>query len=271
MNNALIYCLCLHDNLYNSVKNLGYVPVGLGSKNFSDGWIRDSDGDNISHKNPNYGEHSFHYWLWKNQLNKIDNGTWIGFCAYRRFWQKDNNKLNHITDFKNSILNTIPSEWESYDVILGDQMNLETIKWIKVLKYGKYAFLRNPKSILKSGRSIRFHFDMFHGNGVLDKAIELLNDKDRDDFKKYVTKKTSYNQGNMFICKSKDIMISYYETIFEWLEKCESIFGFNLNGYNNIRLYAFLAERFLPYWFNKYSKVLEWPILFHDLNKEKIL
>ena len=41
MNNALIYCLCLHDNLYNSVKNLGYVPVGLGSKNFSDGWIRD--------------------------------------------------------------------------------------------------------------------------------------------------------------------------------------------------------------------------------------
>ena len=29
------------------------------------------------------------------------------------------------------------------------------------------------------------------------------------------------------------------------------------------------AERFLPYWFKEGSKVLEWPILFHDLNKEK--
>ena len=75
----------------------------------------------------------------------------------------------------------------------------------------------------------------------------------------------------MFICKSKDIMISYYKTIFDWLNKCEKVFGFNIEGYGKIRIYGFLAERFLPYWFNKYSKVLEWPILFHDLNKEKIL
>ena len=63
--------------------------------------------------------------------------------AYRRFWQKDNNKLNHITDFKNSILTTIPSEWESYDVILGDQMNLETIKWIKVLNMENMPFKKS--------------------------------------------------------------------------------------------------------------------------------
>tara|TARA_Y200000002_G_C22598841_1_gene628594 strand:- start:9 stop:821 length:813 start_codon:yes stop_codon:yes gene_type:complete len=270
MNNAIIYCLCLHDKLYNNVKDLGYVPVGLGSKNFSDGWITDSSGENISHKNHNYGEHSFHYWFWKNQLDNIDDKSWVGFCAYRRFWQKNNIKLDSVTDFKNSVLKTIPREWENFDVILGDQMNLEKIKWIKVLKYGKQSIIRSPKAIFKNGRSIRFHFDMFHGNGLLDKAIKLLNDKDRHDFQKYVYERTSYNQGNMFICKSKKIMSSYYESIFEWLEKCESVFGFNLDGYNNIRIYAFLAERFLPYWFNKYAKVLEWPILFHDLNKENI-
>ena len=137
-----IYCMSIHSSNLEIIKSLNYVPVGLYKNNFSQEWLRDNSGDNISHKNPNYGEHSFHYWLWKNHLNKIDNDTWIGFCANRRFWQKDNNKLNHITDFKNSILTTIPSEWESYDVILGDQMNLETIKWIKVLKYGKFAFLR---------------------------------------------------------------------------------------------------------------------------------
>ena len=110
---------------------------------------------------------------------------------------------------------------------------------------------------------------MSHGNGVLDKAISLLNDNDREDFRYFVRNKTSFNQGNMFICKSKEIMNSYYETIFEWLEKCEEVFGFNLKGYN-IRIYAFLAERFLPFWFNKYCKVLEWPIIFYDLKKNDI-
>ena len=44
---------------------------------------------------------------------------------------------------------------------------------MKALKYGKLALLRNPKAIFKSKRSIRFQFDMFHGNGNLDKAINL--------------------------------------------------------------------------------------------------
>lgn len=108
---------------------------------------------------------------------------------------------------------------------------------------------------------------MFHGNGVLDKAINLLNEKDKNDFKQFVFNETSYNQGNMFICKSKNIIKNYYNTLFEWLEKCEKVFGFDLKGYGNIRIYAFLAERFLPYWFNKYSNVKEWPIVFYDLRK----
>ena len=77
----------------------------------------------------------------------------------------------------------------------------------------------------------------------------------------------SLNQGNMFICKSKKIIKNYYSTLFEWLERCENVFGFDLKGYGNKRIYAFLAERFLPYWFNKYSNVKEWPIVFYDLRK----
>ena len=270
MNNAIIFCLCMQDNLLNKVKQLDYIPVGLGEGNFSKDWMRDNAGENISQKNKFYGEHSFHYWFWKNNLENIDEGKWIGFCAYRRFWQKNNEKINKVSNFKDSILDKIPSEWENFDVVLGDKMNLDNVKWIKVLKYGKNAFLRNPKSIFKKGRTIRFHFDMFHGNGVLDKALNLLNEEDKKDFKKYINENTSYNQGNMFVCKSKKIMKKYYETIFEWLERCEKVFGFDLVGYGNIRLYGFLAERFMPYWFNKNAKVLEWPILIHDLNKENI-
>ena len=128
--------------------------------------------------------------------------------------------------------------------------------------------MRNPLVIFKNKRNIRFQFDLFHGNGVLDKAIELLSEKDRQDFKKFVFTNTSYNQGNMFICKSKEIIGEYYKTIFKWLNDCEKIFGFNLDGYAKTRVYAFLAERFLPYWFNKYVKTLEWPIVFNDLNSD---
>jgi len=266
MNNAIIFCLCLHNSLLHEVKQLDYIPVGLGKDNFSNDWLRDLTGENISLKNMYYGEHSFHYWFWKNSLENIEEGKWIGFCAYRRFWQKNKKKLDEVSNFKDNILNKIPNEWQDFDVILGDKMYLDNVKWTKVIKYGKTALIRNPGAVLKKGRTIRFHFDMFHGNGVLDKALNLLNEEDKKDFKKYINENTSYNQGNMFVCKSKKIMRQYYETIFEWLERCEKVFGFDLAGYGNIRLYAFLAERFMPYWFNKNAKVLEWPILFHDLN-----
>ena len=50
MSNLLMYCLCLDDNLLNKVKNLNYIPVGLGKNNFSNEWLRDNTEINISKK-----------------------------------------------------------------------------------------------------------------------------------------------------------------------------------------------------------------------------
>ena len=33
------------------IKEINYIPVGLGSDEFSKDWIRDNTGDNISEKN----------------------------------------------------------------------------------------------------------------------------------------------------------------------------------------------------------------------------
>tara|TARA_B100001971_G_C18160945_1_gene521320 strand:+ start:138 stop:953 length:816 start_codon:yes stop_codon:yes gene_type:complete len=268
MEKLQMYCLAIDDSLKNKIKELNYIPVGLGNYKFSEEWLRDNTGENISNKNSYYGEYTFHYWLWKNQLNQIPENTWIGFCAYRRFWSKTISKPKKIIKFEKEIIQTVDDRWKNYDVILGDKIDLTHIKWIKVLKYGKISFLRNPYVIFKSKRNIRFHFDMFHGNGYLDKAINLLSEKDREDFRNFTINNSSYNQGNMFITKSKSIMKRYYEEVFDWLEKCESIFGFDLHGYEKTRIYGFLAERLLPYWFNKYTKVFEWPILFYDFKKE---
>ena len=268
MNNLKMFCICIHNDLLQKVKNLNYIPVGLGNEKFNQEWLRDNTGVNISNKNKFYGEYSFHYWFWKNKIKDLDDKTWIGFCAYRRFWLNDNDKDNfEKIKFNENVLNNVPKIWNDYEVILGDQIRMDQVSWIKVLKYGKLAFLKNPKAIFKKGRTIKFHFDMFHGNGILDQAIDQLNISDKEDFREYVNKRTSYNQGNMFICKSKKIMNEYYEAIFNWLDKCEKVFGFNLESYGKIRIYAFLAERFLPFWFNKYSKCLEWPIIFKDLRK----
>ena len=267
MRNLEIFCICIHNKLLNTIKEINYTPVGLGSDTFSKEWIRDNSGINISSKNKFYGELTFHYWFWKNMLDNIKENKWIGFCGYRRFWKNEYNNSDTSLDISQKILKKIPSSWEKYDVILGEHIYLNQIPLIKIIKYGKLAFLRNPRAILNKGRSIRFQFDMFHGNGILDKAIDLLGQNDREDFKLYVSKNISFNYGNMFICKSKELMNRYYETLFSWLEKCENILGFELKGYE-VRTYGFLAERFMAYWFNKNSKVHEIPVIYHDLNKE---
>ena len=107
-----------------------------------------------------------------------------------------------------------------------------------------------------------------HGENSLNKAIDLLEDSNREDFRKYVNTEVSFNPHNMFICKSKDILIKYYESLFPWLEKCESIFGFEkLYGYGKQRIYGFLAERFMSYWFQKNTRYKTLPIIFYDIEK----
>ena len=76
---------------------------------------------------------------------------------------------------------------------------------------------------------------MYHGNGYLDKAIELLPEKDINDFRSFVKNNSTFNQGNMFISKSSKIINLYFTEVFDWLKKCEKLFGFNLKGYNTIR------------------------------------
>ena len=69
----------------------------------------------------------------------------------------------------------------------------------------------------------------------------------------------------MFIAKKK-IVQNWFDALFPWLERCEKVFGFNdLKGYDTTRLYAFLAERYLSFWFKKYSIFKEQKWIFLDL------
>ena len=108
-----------------------------------------------------------------------------------------------------------------------------------------------------------------HGENNLNKAIDLLDNENKEDFRKFVNREISFHPQNMFICKSKKILKNYYDDLFPWLEKCEDMFGFEkLEGYGQIRIYTFLAERFLGYWFKKNTKSATMPIIFYDIRKD---
>ena len=266
-----MFCLTLYPEHYKFIKNLDYQPVGLGDAVFNNDWFSDKSDINISNKNKNYGEYTFHYWIWKNYLNKIEDG-WIGFCQYRKFWSLIDHKPEDITfqNIEDKVLKTIPDEYEKYDTILGVPMFVNQLKIMKFLKKGLKIVAKKPVLIFdKNKRNLKFHFDLMHGENNLDKAISLLDTLNKDDFKKFVSTEVSFNPQNMFICKSKEIIKDYYEDLFPWLEKCEKLFGFkNLTGFGKIRIYGFLAERFMSYWFKKNTKYTTMPIIFHDIRND---
>ena len=278
MNDFKIYCMCLYDHYLENINELGYIPVGLGPNKFRAGWLGDSTKDNISHKNKNYGEYTFYYWFWKNILNSLPDNQWIGFAHYRHHWSSQNklksddlNLIINKDNFSSYILKKEPPEWKNQEVILGDPMYVNSkYKLSKIIKKGLRILIDNPYAFQSQNRNVKLQFDMFHGYGILNKAIEVLDEKEKSDFKHYVNNSYSFNRENMFICKSKKLMNEYFSSVFSWLERCEVIFGFDLKGYKKIRLYTFLAERYISYWFNKYSTPMPWPVFFFDTHLNRI-
>ncbi len=139
--------MCLDNNYLNVVKKLNYIPVGLKNKNFSKEWILDNTLDNISEKNPYYGEYTFYYWYWKNMLKLKGKDEWVGFCSYRELWGKEKEiKNKHSME---SLLNSLPDEWNNYDAIIGEPTVMHKPKLSKILKHGKIALMRNINEIFK--------------------------------------------------------------------------------------------------------------------------
>ncbi len=273
MENTSIFCLTLDPRHVSLIEKLSYIPVGLGNKKFSDNCLSDKTNSNISSKNPYYGEYTFHYWIWKNHLENIKT-KWVGFCQYRKFFIKKELPDQELTfeTLNSSVIKHVEDDREKFDCIMGNKFSVKNFKISKIVKNHLKSFLLNPSLIFKKDkRNLRFHFDLFHGKGNLDLAISLLDDNNREQFKKFMESQNSFNPHNMFICKT-EIIKDYYEEVFPWLEKCEKLFGFDgSQDYGLRRIYGFLAERFLSYWFTKNYKIKELPILGKDLSDYKYL
>ena len=261
MSNLEIYCVT--DKEIPFLEESNYKLAAVGKKKFSDKYLKCDYMDNIFYKEKNYSELTFHYWFWKNLLQHNNEDDWIGFCQKRRFWLSSKNN-RYSEDISDIILKSAPSEWQEYEAVLCEPIPLGT-KLSKLLKRGWRNIVKKPNILFNHKRiSIKTQFDLHHGYGLLEKAINVMNKKDKADFTEFVEKNTTYNPHIMFISKKK-FLNNFFQDQFEWLFECEKIFGFkNLEGYDQTRLYAFLAERYMPFWFKKYSKTIEWPWIFSD-------
>jgi hypothetical protein len=171
------------------------------------------------------------------------------------------NKVN-IINLKKNIITIAPKEWNKYESVIVNPIFVNNMKKIKILKRGFRSLIKDPEIFFNIRKqTIKLHFDMHHGYGNLDKAINLLDISDKGGFKNYVNNSNSFNPHLMFISKPA-VANEWFSKLFPWLFRCENEFGFkNLSGYDTTRLYAYLAERYLSYWFKKYTNYIEWPIV----------
>tara|TARA_B100001057_G_C22790942_1_gene927575 strand:+ start:56 stop:856 length:801 start_codon:yes stop_codon:yes gene_type:complete len=264
-----IFCLSIYNKNFEQLKNLNLIPVGLSNTSFDTKWLSDKGKDNISEKNPNFGEYTFHYNLWKNNLLEKDYNDWIGFCSYRRFWTKNvSNDLKSYDHLNEVIVKKKKPDWDNFEVVLGEPLIFNKIKNIKLIKRNIFEVIKNPKVLFKKNNLID-QFRIFHGSFFLEKALDLLSSNNKENFLKFLNG-YQLNPYNMFICKNTKILNEFYEEVFPWLFECEEAFkDENLDGYEKQRIYGFLAERYMPYWFKKNFKTTTCQISFLEMNDHK--
>ena len=264
MKNLNIFCIT--NKRIKFLENFHYNLAWVGQEKSPENYIKCDSKKNIFYKEKNYSELTFQYWYWKNLLN-LESNNWVGFCQKRRFWIKPN--INHkdvnLDNIEENLLTEIPIEWNNFESIICKPIKISGAKKIKIIKRGWRNLVRDPLILLDEKKeNIALHFDMHHGYGNLSKAITLVNREDRSDFFNYVNTSTSYNPHIMFIAKPK-IVNKWFETLFSWLFECEKIFKFDeLKGYDTQRLFAYLAERYLSFWFKKHTNFVEKPWIFID-------
>lgn len=259
-----IFCISIFNQNFKQFKKLCLVPVGLGITNFSTKWLTDKKGQNISQKNLYFGEYTFHYYLWKNRKKILKSKKWIGFCSYRRFWtNQEELKIQSFNNLNKIIVKKPLKHWKNFDVILVKPLQFKKIKNIKLIKENIIEVFRKPSMLFKNN-SLEDQFRVFHGSFYLDTAIDLLPKKYRKEFKTFMSGHLLYPY-NMFICKNYKILFKFYDEVFPWLFECEKKFkNTNLVGYNKTRIYGFLAERFMPFWFKKNFSTTTCPITFFE-------
>tara|TARA_B110000971_G_scaffold174914_1_gene180032 strand:+ start:6704 stop:7567 length:864 start_codon:yes stop_codon:yes gene_type:complete len=276
--NLEIYCITSEKIDFLENLNLKIIVGGAANKNkdFPINWLLDNSNINISLKNENFGSLTSIYWIWKNELKKYKENTWVGVSHYRRFWLKEkHDKTITLTNLNKNLLDNISEKDLNYDAFIASPQNLQGFKLIKLLKKAPKNIFKNPMILLdKNKHNINLHFDMFHLHGGLVNAASVMNNEQHKDFLNFINTETEiFSPFSIFILKKKKFN-ELCNTLFTWIFNCQNIFDVNkLQGHGQTRLFDYLAERYISYWIKRNTNYKISPFVFIDpkLNNSLII
>ncbi len=187
------------------------IKLQVGSlENFGD--VRDSSGDSISEKNPNYCELTALYWIWKNECPKLNPDDLIGINHYRRWFSIAKNPQR------------IEEALQSADIILP--------------VFEPYRETVREQYCIDSG----FERDLIRTRTIMEK----IHPGDAVFFDE-VMSQGGIHQYNMMIATVTEFS-DYCSWLFPILSELEK--QTDLRGYNDYqkRIYGFLSERLVNVW-----------------------
>jgi hypothetical protein len=241
---------------------------------FPNSWHKSNEKKNISVKFFSYADLVGHYYIWKNFLDKYNQDSWIGFSQYRRLWIK--NKIARdiqLNLLERIILTDIDESWNEYDAIIPPAFFFRKKKKEIVRNILLFPIKRDI-SLFKYKTTVLDQFAQSlgpFGKDLIFEIIQYLPASESYDFLEFLKSRTHLSAHGMYISKVK-IINQYSNLIFEWFLKCENVINKNNNLplIKNSRIFQYINERFLDYWFSKYYKVLRWPMVMYNENKNKL-
>lgn len=220
------------------------IQAGCDVSTFDLGFLKDNTGENISYKNPNYGEMTAWYWVWKNYLPQHPELEYVGFCHYRRFFkfdetyplEEDEGQVLH-EDFAKYFYDEymhlpIYDIVKPYDMLLPASFNTE-----KRTIYKHYAWAHEEKDLVCAIEIIKEHYPEY-----LDDMNLFFNNNTMRIALNFIMKKEPFNE---FMSWAFDIL-SKLGQVSDWSE---------YTSYTTIRTPAFLMERLMNVWLNYQIRV----------------
>jgi len=253
MNKSKVKIFCFYHKSSTVFKTDVIEPMQNGANNskYILDMIKDNTGDHISDKNLNYGELTGQYWVWKNYLKENADVEYIGFCHYRRFLDfskkakgkacfsnqiYESDFLNYIQDYTEDKIYPIIKD---YDVILPEQHFL-------------------------SEDTIYNQFVQEHSANEMEILIDII----KNDYPEYVDVMNNFlYKGNFgYFCLNFVMKKSFFEEYMEWVfdlaSKIEARADLSVfKEYKNIRMLAFLIERFFNVWLRYKIEIAQLKIL----------
>ena len=208
---AKLKIFCVTNKQVPTLENSNFVLCGVGQYNFNENYIKSNHSNNIIHKEKHYSELTFHYWYWKNLLEKED-AEWIGFCQRRRLWIQDSENIGQINNdnISHYLLKEPIIDWNNYNSVLCKPINISGAKKIKMIKRGWRNLIKNPKILFNSNlETINFHFDI--NEEIISKANCIMTDvftsmNDKED-KEKILSKFQVNDKIMSISHDKSVFM----------------------------------------------------------------